>query len=157
VKIQAKTSCDITAFLVKRNKSHDGKEGHVDIEIGVKQKDAADQFGADFEALAFATMQTVTGIEDGEKKIVFLQDTIKPGRRVMFERHVIQLDGEEIKEQPELLSIKTVDGDAKVIAAIRIPIETARKKLVSSLTQKVGEVVGVEFNPEQLAIPGTGT
>jgi len=154
MKIQTRCSADVAAFTIKRNQAHDGKEGFVDLEIGVEQKNATKSFGADFEALAFAMMQEVASGEDGAPKVVFLQDTIKPGRRVVFERHVINLDGEQISEQPELLKIKTVDGDAKVIANIRIPVETARKKLVANLTQKVGEIVDVEFNPEQLTAPG---
>lgn len=155
MRIQAKCSADIVGFSIKRNQTHDGKEGFVDIEVGVDRQDASDQFGHDFDALAFATMMMVNDNEGAGEKIVFLQDTIKPGSRVMFDRHIIEIDGHEIRDIPVLTGIKTIDGAERVIAKIRIPVEVTKKGLVSALTQSVGKVVTAEFNPEQLTIPGT--
>lgn len=147
MRIEAKTSADIVAINVKRNNSHDGKEAFVDLEIGIKEGEAPN-FGKDFADLAFSGMrEEVT--EEGAAKITHLQDSIKPGSRVVYERHVIVLDGNKLKEQPELLNLKTVDGDAKVVAKVRVPVATTQTDLITSLMGKVGNVVAIEFNPEQ--------
>jgi hypothetical protein len=146
MRIKTKTSADVVGLNIKRNQKHDGKEAHLDIEVGVKQENAK-KFGADFGDLAFSSMRERT--EESETKIVHLQDNIKPGSRVVYERHEILIDDNKLNEQPELLSIRTVDGEARVIAKYRVPVATTQKGLLTKLMGKVGGVVTVEFNPEQ--------
>jgi hypothetical protein len=148
MRIEAKTSADVVGLTIKRNQKHDGQEAYVDIEIGVKYDEAEKTFGEDFQILAFSSMRQVPVGEEGTEKIIHLQDLIKPGERVVFEKHVIEINGTKLKEQPKLLHIKTVDGDAKAIAKLRIPIDVD-STLVAELTQQVGDVVEVQFNPEQ--------
>ncbi len=150
MKIKGKLNADIVGFAIKRNKSHDGSEAAVDIDVGVTEEDAKEKFGADFHVLAFGTMRVMEAEGDDDvDAIAFMQDTIKPGSRVVFESHKIKLDGETITEQPELLSIKTVDGEARVIARLRIPVKTDKTAAINSLVQSVGKTVKVEFNPQQ--------
>jgi len=148
MKIQGKFPADVVGFCIKRNQAHDGREAFVDIEVGVERQEAAARFGEEFETLAFATL-FVREDEDGSKSETFLVDTIKPNKRVVFERHVIELEKKRIETQPELLSISTVDGYPKVVAKIRLPIDVSKADLINDLVQKVGKTISTEFNPEQ--------
>lgn len=152
MKIQGKFSADVTAFLVKRNQAHDGKEGAVTLEIGIDQDEAVKKIGHDFHDLAFSTMRVIEA-EGGDEtdRVGFLQDTIKPGRSVVFPKHRIEIDGlgQTIDEQPELTSVKTCDGVRRVIAVIRIPVDASRKQLVSHLVHNIGSTLKVEFEPQQ--------
>ena len=147
MRIEAETNADMTAITIKRNQKHDGQLAYLDLELAVKQAEAA-QFGEHFGKLAFSSM-TEVGDEGGATKIIHLIDNPKPSKRCVYERHVIVLDGVQITEQPELLSIATIDGEARVIAKFRVPVATTQKKLLTSLIEKVGQVVSVQFNPEQ--------
>jgi len=150
MKITGKLAADIVGFSIKRNKAHDGSEAAVDIEVSVSEDDAKGKFGDDFHTLAFGTMRVVEAEGDDDvDAISFMQDTIKPGSRVVFEGHKIKLDGQTITEQPELLSIKTVDGEARIIARLRLPVKTDNTAAINSLVQSVGETVKCEFNPQQ--------
>ena len=152
MKITGKFGADIVGIHIKRNKSHDGREAFVDIEIDVRQEDAEEKFGPNFALLAFGTMHDVRTGEDEEEgtdKIAFLQDSITPGRRVVFEKHKIEIDGEQIVAQPGLLKIQTVDGEARVVNKIRIPVDAQKKALISKLMENVGGVVKVSFSPQQ--------
>jgi hypothetical protein len=148
MKLKLKTPADIVGFTIRRNKSHDGREAAVDLEIGVKQDDAS-KWGEDFKALAFATMRVMEHEKDGGNSVAFLVDSIKPGHRVVFERHTVNIAGQKINEQPELLSIRTVDGEARVVARIRLPVAAEKAALISELVTKVSQTVRVEFEPQQ--------
>lgn len=149
MEIEVKTSADIIGLSVKRNKKQDGKSAFLDIEIGVKRTDAA-KFGGDtFIDLAFSSMRESVD-DDGAATVIHLQDKIKPGSKLTHPRHIIHIDGEVIKsQQPKLFSIRTIEGEAKVVATYRIPIPTAQRKLLASIVDKVGTLVAVEFAPEQ--------
>jgi hypothetical protein len=149
MKLKLKTPADIVGFNIKRNKSHDGREAVVDLEIGVKQDDAS-KWGEEFKALAFATMRVMENEKDGGNSVAFLVDSIKPGHRVVFERHTVNIAGQKINEQPEMMSIRTVDGEARVVARIRLPIAVEKAALIGELVTKVGQTVRVEFEPEQV-------
>ena len=147
MRIDAKVNADLVALTVKRNQKHDGQEAFVDLEVGVRQQEA-DRFGADFGDLAFGSMREAT--EDGTTRVEHLQDNITPShKRVIYERHVIVLDGNKLTEQPKLASIKTVDGEAKVVARFRVPVATTQATLLTKLMAKVNGNVTVEFSPEQ--------
>lgn len=152
MRINAKASADLVALRVKRNTKHDGQEATVDLEIGI-EKNEADNFGDGFERLAFATMREVdTTDEDGVpvRRLEHLQARIKPNRkRVIYERHVIHIDGQKITEQPELVRVITVDGSPKVVALFRVPISVTRTELITKLMAKVNGVVSVSFVHEQ--------
>lgn len=148
MKLKFKTPADLVAFAIKRNKAHDGREATVDLDIGVKQEDAG-KWGDDFESLAFATMRVMEDEKDGGNSVAFLVDSIKPGHRVVFERHTVNIAGQKINEQPELLSIRTVDGEARVVARVRLPISVDKQILLNELVSKVGQTIKVEFEPAQ--------
>jgi len=148
MKIILKTAADIVGFQIKRNKTHDGREASVDLDIGVKREDAS-KFGEEFEALAFATMRVMENDKDGGNSFSFLVDSIKPGHRVVYEQHRIKIAGQNISEQPELLGIRTVDGEARVVVRVRIPIGVDKAALISELATKVGQTIKVEFEPQQ--------
>jgi len=154
MQIKGKFSADVTAFSVRRNNTHDGKEGFATFDIGVDKDEAIKKLGQDFHDLAFATMRVIEAEgENDTDRIGFLQDTIKPGKSVVFPRHKIELDGHNIDEQPEMLGIKTVDGAQRVIATVRVPIDTGKKQLVSHLVHNVGNSLKIEFEPQQGVLP----
>lgn len=148
MKCKGKFNADVVNFHVKTNKANDGREASVDIEIGLKQEEAKKKFGDDFESLAFSTMRVMEG-EDGGDTFRFLVDSVKPGSAVVFERHRVAVDDEEIECQPELLSIKPVEGEAKVVAKIRLSVDVGKKALLNKLCGSVGQVVKIAFNPQQ--------
>lgn len=152
MKIKSKLNADIVAFNIKRNSAHDGREAYVDLEVSVRHEEAAKKFGEEFAALAFSTMRTIVAGEDDEgDKIGFLVDDIKPGKNLVYERHIVAIgeDKDEITAQPELLKISPVDGEQRVIAKIRLPVDVTKAGLISKLTKSVGQTVKVEFNPSQ--------
>lgn len=154
MKVKGKFSADVVGFFVKRNKSHDGQTAAVDIDVSVRQEDAS-KFGEDFDALAFGTMRIVQASVDEVEavdKIAFMQDSIKPGRNVVLERHVVSFDGDRVEEQPELLCIKPVDGEKRVVVSIRIPVDADRAQQLG-LASKVGKTLSVQFNPQQGELP----
>jgi hypothetical protein len=154
VRIQGKISADVDQVRTKRNKSHDGKTTTVDIDVSVKRDDAATKFGEDFEALAFATMRTrmVGEGDDAEERITFLQDDIKPGSVIVLERHQIKIDGDLVEVQPQLLGVTTVDGEARVIVHLRIPVDSDRASQMG-ISDKVNKTIPVEFEPKQSELP----
>jgi hypothetical protein len=152
MKLKCKLDADIVGLIIKRNKTNDGREAFVDIDIVVKREGAEKRWGDDFVALAFATLQVRADPDaDGEdgQSYSFLVDSLKPNNRLVFERHRIELEEEAIEVQPELTGIRTVDGAAQVIARLRLPIDVGRKKLLSNLASKVGVTVKLEFSPQQ--------
>lgn len=146
-------NADVVGFRIKRNAAHDGKEAELDIEIGVKEDDAEKKFGEDFAKLAFATKRVIEADPadpESTDAIGYLVDKIKPGRRYVLEQHLIQIGEHDITCQPELLSIEPVDGEARVVAKVRIPVDVSKKSVINSLVQMVGgEVVKVKFDPRQ--------
>ncbi len=144
--IETKTSADVVALTIKSNTQNDGKEAYVDVEIGVDQPEATAKFGEEFEGLAFSSMRLHDTGE--ETKVIHLQDTIKPGKRVVLEKHVIDFNGTVVKALPQLLSIRTIDGADRVVAKVRVPLDVGTK-LVTELTELVGKMVDMEFSPQQ--------
>jgi len=145
-------SADVIGFRIKRNGAHDGKDAELDLEIGVKEDGAESKFGEDFVALAFATKRVIKAYPSDKEAvdaIGFLADKIRPGHRVVFERHNVEVDGHDIIGQPELLSIETVDGEARVIARVRLQVDVSKKSAVNALVQLVGETVTTKWNPQQ--------
>jgi hypothetical protein len=149
VKCKGRMVADLVNLEVKSNKNNDGREASVDLDISIKQDAAKESFGDDFATLAFATMQTVDGPNDTGDSIVFLVDSIKPGQRVVFEKHRIELEEQVFDAQPRMLAIRTVKGEARVVARVRIPIDVGRDKLLSVLAGKVGTTVKINFDPQQ--------
>lgn len=149
MKIEAKTKADLVALHIKSNQSHDGREAYADIDVsGVDRETAVDKFGEEFADLAFSTMR-VTEDDDGGQHVGFLVDSIKPGKRVVCEKHGIEICGESLSAQPELLKIRTVDGAEKVVPRFRIPVPVDKGELLAKLTSNVGQVVDVHFSPQQ--------
>ena len=150
MRVEGKLNCDLRQVIVKQNQSSDGQEAFLDLDAGVTKDEAEKKFGEDFASLAFSTMRVLEAQDDDETDaIAFLVDSIKPGSRVVFELHTIDIDGEEITAQPELRGIKTVDGEARVIAQLRIPVDVSKKALLNQLVGNVGKTVKVSFTPAQ--------
>lgn len=141
-------SADIKRLEIKSDSSNTGKEANVDIEIGFKQEEAAKKIGEDFVALAFSTMRVVEN-DEGEDGHHHLVDSIKPGKYCVLEQHRITIDDlGEFTAQPKLLSIIPVDGEPKVNARIRIPVDTSKSQL-AAVMKLVGQAVKVKFSPAQ--------
>lgn len=146
MKIQGKMSADVVGITIKRNKSHDGKEAHLDLEVGIDAETCAETWGDDLRTLAFSGMR-IESDEDGEDGYRHLMDTIKPGSRVVYEHHEVKIHGAgKIRCQPQLLRISTIDGKPSGVVRLRLDIEAAR---AAELTDKVGATIKVEFNPSQ--------
>ena len=152
MKIEGKLSADIKQVIVKQNQSNDGREAFIDLDAGVTKDEAEKKFGEDFATMAFSTMRVMEADPDAEDDvdaIAFLVDSIKPGSRVVFELHTIDIDGEEVVAQPELRGVKTVDGEARVIAQLRVPVDVSKKALLNQLVGNVGKTVKIGFIPVQ--------
>jgi len=150
MKIKGKLTADVVGLQIKRDKSNDGREATVDFELGVSEPEAAEHWGEDFADLAFSTMRKrVIDIESGKEEIIFLTDSVKPNAEVVYEKHQISLEGEVFEAQPELLSISTTKGVARVVARMRIPVDVGRTALLSALSAKVGNSITVDFDPKQ--------
>jgi len=150
MKIKGKLTVDVVGLQIKRDKSNDGREATVDFELGVSEPEAAEHWGEDFADLAFSTMRKrVIDIESGKEEIIFLTDSVKPNSKAVFEMHQVSLEEETIEVQPELLSIRTQEGVARVVARVRIPIDVGREKLLAALPVKVGASITIDFDPKQ--------
>ena len=152
MEIRGKVTGEITDFHVKWNKSNDGTEATVDVEFPVAEEHAEELLGEDFKTMAFSTMRVVeadVGDEDDVDTVGHLVDSIKPGRRVVFQQHIVKLEGQEIRTQPKMLRVGMVDGERKVMVKLRLPIDTSKASLVSWLVGNVGKAVKAEFNPQQ--------
>ena len=151
MEFSGKWTAYVTGFQIKANASHDGQEAHVDLEIGIKQEEAENKLGKDFATMAFSTMRVMEaqGDEDTDA-IAFLVDSVKPGHRVVFPLHAIDIDGQEITAQPELRGIKTVDGEARVIAQLRIPVDVSKKAMLNKIIGQVGgSPIKIDLSPVQ--------
>jgi hypothetical protein len=151
MKIEGKMAAEITQKNTKANDSKDGRECELSIAVSVKQEEAVKKWGEEFSALAFSSMRPIEGIgEDEGNALAFLQDKIKPSRkRFIYPIHRIGIDDEVIEAQPELVDIETVDGEARVIAHIKIPVDVGRTKLLTYLEGKVGCTVKIDFAVQQ--------
>lgn len=144
---------DVVELRVKQTK--DGREAFVDIDFAVSQELAAVQWGEEFAALAFSTMRVteVDRDDDEDSRIEFLFDSVKPGKKAcVFEVHEIKLLDQRFDAQPELLKVTPVDGEAEVIARLRVPVDAGRENLISELAAKVGTGVKIEFDPKQKSL-----
>jgi hypothetical protein len=145
---------DVAELRVKQTK--DGREAFVDIDFAVSQEVAAVQWGEEFAALAFSTMRVTEADRDDDEdsRIEFLFDSVKPGKKAcVFEVHVIKLlDQRRFDAQPELLKVTPVDGEAEVIARLRVPLDAGRENLISDLAAKVGTSIKIEFDPKQKSL-----
>lgn len=148
MEIKGKMAADLVAYTIRRNKSHDGKTAHLDLDVGVSEQDAAKRFGDAFRTLAFATMH-VEETEDGEHTYSFLQDAIKPGKRVVCERHVISIGEHEVSAQPTVLAIRPVDGANRVTVRLRIPLDPKQGEKIGITSMAWKETVPIEFSPQQ--------
>lgn len=153
MRITGTFSADLIKFLIKSNESNDGREAQVDVDIGFDEDDAASAVGQDFATLGLAT--AVEREEDGASSVVHLQDKAKPSRKRFgaFELHKIDIAGERIEAQPELLHVKGVDGKRSIVARFRIPIPVDKAKPLKALLDKVGKKISVEFDPKQETLP----
>lgn len=159
-----KCRADVIKFELKRNNSNDGTTAAVDIGIGVDRKQAEQQFGKALEVLAFSTMQKIApgsgkppkkgekATGPGAEQTIYLQDLIKPNKRVKPEKHVIDIEGHQIEVTPELFGVRPIEGAERAVVILRIPIDAKNRKLKNVLTEK--DMVDVEFNPIQLTAPG---
>lgn len=151
MEITGKMSAEVQQIVIKSNESNDGRSATIDVEVSVKQDEATKKWGEEFSALAFGSMRVVQSDgDDAGDEMAFLQARIKPAKkRFVCGVHRIGIDEDVVDAQPELLDIETVDGEARVLAHVRIPIDVAKKKLLSSLTDKVGKTVKIDFAVQQ--------
>ena len=150
MRVTGKLAGDLVGLHIRRNKNQDGREAHVDFNFGNTDQEAKTHWGHDFADFAFATMRTrVIDTESGKEEIYFLEDNHKPNAEVVYEKHQISLEGEVFEAQPELLSISTTKGVARVVARMRIPVDVGRTALLSALSAKVGNSITVDFDPKQ--------
>ncbi len=148
MKITGTVAADIRKLEIKSDNTNTGKEALVELDVGLTEQQARDKIGEDFVALAFSTMR-VRENDEGEQGFHHLVDSITPGKNCVMEVHRIKFGEREISKQPEVTKIKPVDKEAKVVARIRVPIDTASTELLSELMQQVGQTVDVVFNPAQ--------
>ena len=144
---------DVAELRVKQTK--DGREAFVDIDFAVSQEVAAVQWGEEFAALAFSTMRVIGSDpnDDEDSRIGFLFDSVKPGKKAcVCEVHEIRLLDQRFEAQPELLRVTPVDGEAEVIARLRVPLDAGRENLISELAAKVGTGIKIEFDPKQTSL-----
>jgi hypothetical protein len=147
MRIAGQFTADLRKFQITANQERDGREALVDFDIGLDEDDAATACGGDFAKLAFGS----TTSREGET--THLQDSIKPGKKVVWELHKIEIAGETVEAQPELRTLKPVDGERRVVASFRIPIPVDKSKPLRALVDKVGQNISVEFNPAQQVLP----
>jgi hypothetical protein len=146
--IQGKLTGDVVGVLTKTNKTFDGRETFVDIDCPVSREEGLELFGEVFEKVAFGSMVMATN-DDGETTPTHYQDNPKPGSKVVFEKHTYRVVGHDIVGQPEFRGIKTIQGEERVMAKLRLPVETD-SPAVELLRQKAGRSpVTVEFTPTQ--------
>ena len=147
MKITANTVADIDSITIKRNKTTAYSESCVFLEFVIKESKCA-SFGDDFAKLAFSTMR------GNGKEITYLVDNIKPGKRVVYEKHCIDIGDYRITAQPELKSIKPIDGEQAVIAKFKLFLDVEfGENIVGWLVKDVGSTVSVKFKPQQKELP----
>jgi hypothetical protein len=152
MEISGKMSADIKQVLIKCNKANDGREADVDLEISVRQEDAEKHWGEKFATLAFAGMVEDED-DDGKTEPKHLQETIRPKKQqFVCGVHRIGIEDEVLEAQPQLVGLRTVDGEARVVAKVRIPIDTGRDKLITTIGKKVGFTVKIDFAVQQLGL-----
>jgi hypothetical protein len=151
MEISGKMNAEVKKITITANDSKDGREAELDIAVSVKQEEATKKWGEEFSTLAFSSMRPIEGVGEEEgNELAFLQSKIKPSKkRFVCSIHRIGIDDEIIESQPELLEIETIDGEARVIAHLRIPVDVGRKKLLSGLSEKVGSSVKIDFAVQQ--------
>jgi len=138
--------------LIKCNDGNDGTEADVDLEIWVRKEDAEKNWGEKFLTLAFAGMVEDED-DDGKTKPRHLQESIKPKKQqFVCAMHRIGIEGEVFEAQPRLVGLRTVDGEARVVAKVRIPVDTGRETLLTALGRKVNQSVKVNFDVQQLGL-----
>ncbi|MCK5642883.1 MAG: hypothetical protein KAJ19_18885 [Gammaproteobacteria bacterium] len=148
MKIKGKFAAKVAKLLTKSNKANDGSTAEADFEVSVKRDDGGEMFGDDFDALAFSSR--IVNDVDGVESIGYLQDSVTPGKRVLFEDHAVNIGGESIIAKPQMLKVVPVDGEDRAVVTLRLPIETKNTALLTELLLKVGQDVALEFDPAQL-------
>ena len=151
IRITGSMTAAVRKLEIKANKSNDGREAAVDLEIGVDHEDSPKSWGENFTELAFSSMRKRTvGVGDQAKEVIeHLQDKITPSDKCTCELHRLAIGDEVLELQPELVSITTVDGVARVVAKLRLPIPIGKTALIDAFGEKVGDDLDLVFNPKQ--------
>lgn len=158
MRIRGTFTADLIKFLIKSNESNDGREAQVDVDIALQEDDAKAAIGEDFATLALGTAVDRIPEDGNVAELVHLQDKQKPSKKRFgaFELHKIEIAGERIEVQPELLHVSGIEGQRAMVARFRIPIPVDKMKPLKALLDKVGKKISVEFDPKQetLALEG---
>ncbi len=156
MRIQGKISASVTQVLAKVNEANDGQWAIVDFTSQLTRAQASELFGEEFDSLAFgATVERPTLDENGKadgSEIVHLADTIKPGKKVVMEHHIIKTLGLKDNLQPQILGIRPIQGLEAITLDFRIGFPVKEEEGILST---LGSTQSVDFDPVQMDLPGT--
>jgi len=155
MKLNGKLKAEVLQVLARKNKSNDGQHAEVLFVATLSRDEVKSILGEEFDALAFGAMVTraladADGNKDGDE-LVHLADTVKPGRKLVMEMHVIKALGLNDKLQPEIKKIEPVQGaeEVKLTFAVGFPVNEE-----SGLLANIGKTRTISFDPIQGTLPG---
>lgn len=153
MKVTGKHRADFVGLNVPRNQSNSGLLGYLDLEIGVDAETCATDWGEDFKALVFATVREVTDEDTGEVVVGSLLDSVKPGKRVVYEHHDVIVAGVKTRCQPDILRATMVPRKAAAVVKLRLTFELRElKKILEHIAKKPAAMLDVEFEPAQMGL-----
>jgi len=141
-------AADFDDLKVHHYEDNNQRVSTVTLQIGVTDKEATGLFGPAFFATVFGPMGEKED-EDGNKLPSFPFDSMKPNGT--WEHQPIKIDGLAYACQPSWGVIKPVQGEAKVIVTIKLPLLTNTATSIGKLGMLTGSVV--EVVPMQTELP----
>lgn len=143
MRIRFKGSADLNNYGLAVNKKRDGKEAFLDLTVGVEEESASEEFGERFRRTFFSSMRSdQNGVDWGI-------DSSKPNKKKFTcERHLVNVNGHEIKVRPKLLSVVPVEEAPRVLANIRIPIPHDKWQFIKALHENMEAVAEISIEPE---------
>lgn len=158
MKITGKHRADFAGISVRVNNSNNGHTALLDLDIGIDAEDCAKEWGEEIRQIAFGTMHESTDDDTGEVCFNTLLDSVKPGKRAVYEHHDVEVEGIKTRCQPEITSIKITAGKPHATVRVRLHFELPEiAKLIQHRSKHPAAMLGVEFNPAQLGLGFTTT
>jgi len=143
MRIQFTGSADLNNYGLAVNKKRDGKEAFLDLTVGVDQDKAKDEFGETFLKSFFSSMDT------DQEGVSWGLETMKPKKKKFIcERHVITINGHEIRVHPKLTGVTPVEETPRVLASIRVPVPSDKWKFIKALHENMEAVAEIHIEPE---------
>jgi hypothetical protein len=151
MEIQGKVQAEISVKGAKHYPSTNAKMATVRLSMRCDPAIARKVFGEPFGSLMFPPGGQRS--EDGE----YHHPYSHPEPKGTLGGHVVMLLDREIKLCPELAGVTAVDGQEAVDVDVDLPIEITKtnSKWFGDLVCSVGESIEVNFQPQQLSLPGT--